>query len=357
MNQEVRGLVLSGGRGTRLRPFTYALAKQLIPVANKPIIAYAVEALVKAGVSDIGIVTGDTAAQVRQTLGKGSQFHAKFTYIHQGEALGISHAVLAARDFLQAAPFVLFLGDNLVPRGIARQVQKFRETGPDAQILLKPVSNPEEFGIALLDDHGRPVRLLEKPAAPPTNLAITGIYMFGPRFFEAASQIQPSPRGELEITDAIQKLIDLGADVRAEQLTDDWIDAGRLEDVLAANRLMLEELQLSTDAGIVEGSTLRGPVVLQDGARVTDSVIDGPAIIGKNAEIVASRIGPYTSIGASCLLRQSDVEDSVVLEDAAITASGPLRHCLIGRDVEIRGLGGAGPLTLTLGDCSKVVAS
>ncbi len=353
---KLKGLVPCGGKGSRLRPFTYTGAKQLVPIANKPILFYALENLVEAGITDIGIVTGDTGEEVRQAAGDGSRFGATFTYIPQESPLGIAHTVKISRDFLGDDPFVVFLGDNFLRGGIVPFVNAFRDSGRDAQILLTPVSNPSDFGVAVLGDDGRPVTLVEKPADPPSNLIILGIYMFNRRFFEAVGQIRPSARGELEITDAIQKLIDFGADVRAEVVHDSWIDTGRMLDLLAANRIVLEDIEARDDGARLEGSTIRGRVVLEKGARVTNSVIHGPAIIGEETEITDTYVGPYTSIYHHCVLRNTEIEASVVLERSRIESPGSRIHeSLIGRDVEVAG-NSEKPRAyrLTLGDHSRV---
>ncbi len=353
---ELKGLVLSGGKGSRLRPFTYTGAKQLVPVANKPILFYAIEALVEAGISDIGVITGDTAGEVREALGDGSAFAARITYIAQDAPNGIAHAVKIARPFLGDSPFVVFLGDNFLRGGIVSCVEVFCRSGADAQILLTPVLNPRELGVAVLDDAGRPVRLVEKPPEPPSDLAIVGIYMFNSRFFEAVEQITPSARGELEITDAIQKLIDGGADVRAELVYDKWIDTGKMVDLLAANRIVLEDLTPANDGASVEASELTGRVVLQRGARIVNSVIHGPAIVGEATEVIDSYVGPYTSIYHHCRITATEIEASVVLERAVIDApSGRIHQSLIGRDVFVGG-DSARPraLRLVLGDHSRV---
>ena len=338
MTSELKGLVLSGGKGSRLRPFTYTGAKQLVPIANKPILFYAIEALVQVGVKDIGIITGDTGEQICEAVGDDSRFGAKFSFIPQEAPLGIAHAVKIALPFLDGGPFVVFLGDNFLRGGIAPFVQAFRDSRADAQILLTPVPNPREFGVAVLDDAGRPVRLVEKPSEPPTDLAIVGIYMFGPRFFEAVEQVVPSARGELEITDTIQRLIDLKADVQAKIVRESWIDTGKMGDLLAANRIVLEDLDACTDGATVEASNISGRVVLQPGARVVNSVIHGPAIIGEETEVIDSYVGPYTSIYHHCRLFETEIEASVVLERSIIESPGDRIHeSLIGRDVSVRG--------------------
>jgi glucose-1-phosphate thymidylyltransferase len=353
--QPLKGLVLCGGKGTRLRPLTYTGAKQLIPIANRPILFYAIDAMVEAGVREIGVITGDTAAEVRGALGDGERFGARFTYIHQEAPLGIAHAVKLAQPFLRRSPFILFLGDNFLRGGIEPFVQSFRASGADAQLILKQVSNPSEVGVAVLDDAGRPVALVEKPAEPPSDLAVIGIYMFGSRLFEAIDGTRPSQRGELEITDSIQTLINMGGDVRAGVAEEPWIDTGKPEDVLRANRLLLDTLRGSTGPASVQRSRLTGEVVLQAGARVTDSVIEGPAIIGEQTEVAGARIGPYTSIYHHCHVRDSWIEDSIVLERTSLDSTrGRIAGSLIGRDVHVAGGGTSSAWRLALGDHSRV---
>jgi glucose-1-phosphate thymidylyltransferase len=342
--------------GSRLRPFTYTGAKQLVPVANKPVLFYAIEALVQAGIEEIGVIVGDTGPQIRAALGDGSRFGAKLTFIPQSAPLGIAHAVKIAHDFLGDSRFVVFLGDNFLRGGIAPFVKAFEAAGPDAQILLTPVLNPREFGVAVLDDDGRPVRLVEKPPEPPTDLAIVGIYMFGPRFFEAVEQITPSARGELEITDTLQRLIDAGADVRAEVVREAWIDTGKMGDLLAANRICLEDLVSCTDGATIESSSLTGRVVLEPGARIVNSVVAGPAIIGENTEVIDSYVGPYTSIYHDCRIVETEIEASVVLERSTIDHPGARIHeSLIGRDVSVTAASQRPlALRLVLGDHSNI---
>ena len=354
--RNLKGLVLSGGKGSRLRPFTYTGAKQLVPLANKPILFYAIEALVQAGIDEIGVITGDTAEQVRDALGDGHTFGARITYIPQDAPSGIAHAVKIARPFLADDPFVVFLGDNFLRGGIVPFVQAFRDSGADAQILLTPVANPRELGVAVLNDEGRPVRLVEKPPEPPSDLAIVGIYMFNRRFFEAVDQIQPSARGELEITDTIQQLIDLGADVRAELVYDRWIDTGKMVDLLAANRIVLEDLVPATAGATIEDSQLTGRVVIQPGARIVNSIIHGPAIVGEDTEVIDSFVGPYTSIYHHCRVTGTEIEASVVLERSVIDRpNNRIYESLIGRDVVVNGDDGKPKaLRLVLGDHSRI---
>ncbi len=359
MPQRLKGLVLSGGKGSRLRPFTYTGAKQLVPIANKPILFYAIEELVTAGVTDIGIITGDTGDQIREALGDGSKFGATFTFIPQDAPSGIAHAVKIAKPFLGDDSFIVFLGDNFLRGGINRFVEAFDQSNADCQILLTPVPNPSEFGVAVLDDAGKPVRLVEKPKEPPTDLAIVGIYMFTSRFFDAVERVQPSARGELEITDTIQRLMDDGASVRAEIVRDSWIDTGRLVDLLAANRIVLDDMEQNLDGAIIEGTKITGRVVVQPGARVVDSVINGPAIIGENTEVIGSYIGPYTSIYHDCRIVETEIEASVVLERSTIDKPGTrIYESMIGRDVVV-GARTERPqaLRLVLGDHSRVHVS
>ena len=354
---KLKGLVLSGGKGSRLRPFTYTGAKQLVPVANKPVLFYAIEQLVASGIDEIGIITGDTGAEVREALGDGSRFGCRFTFIPQEAPLGVAHAVKIAQPFMGDAPFVVFLGDNFLRGGIERHVEAFRESHADAMVLLAHVANPRDFGVAVLDGEGKLTRLIEKPVEPPTDLAVIGLYMFSPRFFEAAGQITPSARGELEITDAIQKLVDLGGDVRATVIDGDWIDTGRMGDILAANRIVLSDVEPTLDGAYVdERSKIEGRVVLQAGARIVNSTIVGPAIVGENTEVVDSRIGPFVSIYHHCRVNGAEIESSIVLERSVIDRPGAkIQDSLIGRDVTLEGGGKA--LRLVIGDHSQMELS
>ena len=355
----MKGLVLSGGKGTRLRPFTYTGAKQLVPIANKPILFYALEQLVESGIHDIGIVVGETADQVRATVGDGSRFGARVTYIQQEAPLGIAHAIKVSRPFLGDCPFVVFLGDNFINGGVVPYVERFRRSGADCQVLLKRVPNPRDFGIAQLEN-GRLSRVVEKPSQPPSDLAVIGIYMFSSPVFEAIEAIRPSARGELEITDTIQYLIDHGHGVRAEMVEGCWIDTGKMDDLLAANRAILETITPRSAGSIDASSRVEGAVVLEEGCRVEGSVIEGPAIIGERARIINSRVGPFTSIYHDSLVRDSHLEGSVVLENTVIEGLGaPVRDSLIGRNVELRGGGARAPeggfYRLVLGDFSRIL--
>jgi len=330
----MRGLILSGGRGTRLRPITYTSAKQLVPVANKPILFYGLEALAASGIREIGIVVGDTHQEIRDAVGDGSRWSVAVTYIPQSAPLGLAHAVLTAEEYLRGRPFVVYLGDNLIREPLAPLVRRFRAEAPHAQILLAKVPNPQAFGVAELRD-GRVVRLVEKPKTPPSDLALVGIYMFDDHVFEAARAIRPSWRGELEITDAIQRLIDMGLTVRPHVIEGWWKDTGKLEDLLEANRIILDTLDSRVD-GVIQESDLTGKVVVEAEAKIVRSHIRGPAIIGRGAVIEDAYIGPFTAIGDTVTVRASEVEHSIVLEGSTITdVGGRIENSLIGRNVTV----------------------
>src|SRR3990172_5839054 len=295
----LKGLILSGGKGSRLRPFTYTNAKQLVPIANKPVIFYTIEQLVETGITDIGIVVGDTGEQVASVVGDGSRFGATISFIQQDAPLGIAHGVATARTFLGDSRFVLYLGDNFVMGGIQSYVERFAANGSSSQILLHPVPNPEAFGIAELVE-GRVARLVEKPKQPHSNLAVVGIYMFDPAVHDVIAGLSPSWRGELEITDAIQGLIDRGLRVDAEVMDRYWNDTGKMDDMLNANRMVLSVIEPRCSGSIDEKSRVYDPVVIEAGARGEDSVLRGPIVIGADTEIVASYIGPNTAIDARC---------------------------------------------------------
>ncbi len=331
----MKGLILSGGRGTRLRPITFTSAKQLVPVANKPILFYGIEALASCGIRELGIVVGDTHQEIRDAVGDGSRFGVRVTYLPQEAPLGLAHAVLISEQFMAGEPFVMYLGDNLVREPLAPMVDRFVRDAPSAQIFLAHVKRPEQFGVAELGADDRVVRLIEKPKQPPTDLALVGVYMFDRSVFEAVKAIRPSARGELEITDAIQWLIDQGKTVRPSVITGWWKDTGKLEDMLEANRIILDTLEPRVD-GIVERSELVGKVVVESGAKIVESMIRGPAIIGRGTTIEHAYVGPFTSIGDGVLLRGSEVEHSIVLEGSSITdIGGRIESSLIGRNVSI----------------------
>jgi glucose-1-phosphate thymidylyltransferase len=351
----VKGLILSGGKGTRLRPLTYTGAKQLIPIANKPVLFYAIEDLVEAGITDIGIVIGDTGPQIRSGVGDGSQFGASISYIEQDAPRGIAHGVKIAQEFIGDDPFVLFLGDNFIREGIVSLVNEFRTNGANSQLLLYRVPNPDAFGVADVRD-GRVVRVVEKPKVPPSDLAIVGIYMFDHHVFDAIERIRPSWRGELEITDTIQVLIDRGLNVAPKILSGWWIDTGKHADLLEANRLILETIEPSVQGEVDEKSQLYGRVVIQRDAQIRNSVIRGPAIIGEETVIADSYVGPFTSIYHHCLVQSSEVEHSIVLENSQIVdIPHRIEESLIGRNVEVaRSQMKPRAYKLMLGDYSRV---
>ena len=331
----MKGLILSGGKGTRLRPLTYTSAKQLVPVANKPVLFYGIEALVEAGIREIGIVVGDTQAEIRAAVGDGSRFGAEVTYIEQDAPRGLAHAVQISEPFIQRQPFVMYLGDNLLNKGIVPFVEQFVREEPAAQILLTPVPDPQMFGVAELQ-HGKVVRLLEKPPHPVSDLALVGVYMFGPAIFDSVKRIKPSFRNELEITDAIQDLIDRGLTVTPHLVDGWWKDTGKLEDMLEANRLILETLERSIHGTVDLQSRVEGKVVIDAGAVVEHSVIRGPAIIGARATITHAYIGPFTAIMNDVEVRDSEIEHSIVLEGAQIHDIGTrIADSLIGKNVKI----------------------
>ncbi len=364
----MKGLVLAGGSGTRLRPITHTGAKQLVPVANKPILFYGLEDLAAAGVREVGIVVGETAAEIQAAVGDGSSWGLDVTYLHQQQPLGLAHCVLIARDFLGEDDFVMYLGDNLVRQGVAQFVERFeadraapRNTRPDgagppcAQILLARVPDPHRFGVAVLGSDGSVVSLVEKPLDPPSDLALVGVYLFDRHVHEAVRAITPSARGELEITDAIQWLIDQGHRVRHEVLDGWWKDTGAVAPLLEGNRLVLEAMEARLDGTVDSASQVEGRVVLEAGAEVKGSVVRGPAIIGTGTRIINSYVGPFTSIERDCEIVDSEIEHSIVLADSQIIGIDRLVDSLIGRSVTVTRSGRRPNATrLTLGDHSRV---
>src|SRR5262245_20576148 len=308
--EDLKGLILSGGAGTRLRPITHTSAKQLVPVANKPVLFYGIEALVEAGITEIGIIIApETGDEIREAAGDGSDFDASITYIEQQQPLGLAHAMLTASDFLGDSAFVMYLGDNLLRDGMVELVEAFRSSEPDALILLTAVDDPESYGVAELDGD-RVKRLVEKPKDPPSDLALVGVYMFTPAINDAARSIKPSGRGELEITDAIQSLIDAGHKVEPHIVKGWWKDTGRLEDMLEANRLVLEDLESRVDGTLVE-SRVEGRVVIEQGAHLERTLVRGPAIIGSGTRISDAYVGPYTAIDRDVTITGSEIEHSI----------------------------------------------
>jgi glucose-1-phosphate thymidylyltransferase len=332
---EIKGLILSGGAGTRLRPITHTYAKQLVPVANKPVLFYGIEALVEAGVTDIGIIIAPhTGDEVREAVGDGSAFGATITYIQQDSPAGLAHAVLTAEEFLGGSSFVMYLGDNLLRDGVPGLVNRFREESPDALILLTQVDDPTAFGVAELDD-GRVVSLVEKPENPPSDMALVGVYLFSPAILDAARRLEPSARGELEITEAIQTLIDDGREVRSEVVNGWWKDTGQLSDMLEANRLVLDDIGTRL-AGRIEDSRVEGRVIVEEGALLRNSVVRGPAVIGRDAIVEDAYIGPYTSIGDGVHVLDSEVEHSILLPGSSVKHLGSrIEASLLGREVRV----------------------
>jgi glucose-1-phosphate thymidylyltransferase len=336
----MKALILAGGAGTRLRPITHTSAKQLVPVANKPILFYGIEAMVDAGITELGVIVGDTRDEVMAALGDGSRWGAQVTYIPQDEPLGLAHCVLIAQDFLGDDDFVMYLGDNLLEQDLAAFVHAFEDARrsaapPVAQILLKKVPDPHRFGIATLDADGNVLQLVEKPADPPSDLALVGVYLFDRTINDAVRAIAPSARGELEITDAIQWLIDTGARVRCELLTGWWIDTGKLTPLLEANRLLLEKIETRLDGEIDETSVIDGRVQIDAGARIVNSTVRGPVAIGAGTLVVDSFIGPFSAIGDGCEVRQSEIEHSVVMSGSRICDIPRLEDSLIGREAVV----------------------
>jgi glucose-1-phosphate thymidylyltransferase len=331
----MKGLILSGGTGTRLRPLTYTSAKQLVPVANKPVLFYGIEAIAAAGIRNIGIVVGDTQAEIRAAVGDGSRWNVRVDYIEQDAPRGLAHAVKISRDYIGNEPFVMYLGDNLLNKGITPLVEEFGREKPAAQILLARVPDPQMFGVAELKD-GKVVRLVEKPTEPIGDLALVGVYMFGPEVFESVERIRPSLRNELEITDAIQDLIDRGFTVRPHVVDGWWKDTGKLEDMLEANRLILDTLERRVDGIVDAESRIEGKVVIEAGATIERSVVRGPAIIGCRARIVHTYVGPFTSIMNDVEIRDSEIEHSIVLEGSCLRdLSNRVIDSLIGKNVKI----------------------
>jgi len=353
----MRALILAGGEGSRLRPITHTNAKQLIPIANKPILFYGLEAIRDAGIREVGIVTGSTAPEIEAAVGDGSAWGVDVTYIPQEAPLGLAHAVKIAEPFLRGQPFVMYLGDNVLLEGVTRFVREFERHGPDAQILLIRVPEPERFGVAVLEGD-RVTRLIEKPSEHVSDLALVGVYLFDDSVFDAVNAIAPSDRGELEITDAIQWLVDNGKNVRAEMVTGWWKDTGRPEDLLEANEMMLSLQSGRVDGDVDAASQLSGEVVVERGAKVVRSEIRGPAVIGSGAVVEDSIIGPNASIAAGCSVRDCEVVSSVVMDGCAIEGVRRLVDSLLGNGVEVRRPAGAATtdLRLVVGDHGRIEA-
>ncbi len=342
--EPLKGLILSGGKGTRLRPITHTSAKQLVPVANKPVLFYGIEAMAQAGIEEIGIIIApETGAEIEAVAGDGSRFGVRISYIVQDQPAGLAHAVLTAEPFLAASPFVMYLGDNLLQGGISDLVSAFREHEPDALILLTPVPDPENYGVAELAPAGagagavgRVLRLVEKPSKPASDLALVGVYMFTATIHDAARAIAPSARGELEITDAIQYLLDGGMRVEPHIVRGWWKDTGRLEDMLEANRLILDNLLERVEGELID-SQVDGRVVIEPGARLERTIVRGPAIIGTGTLLSDCYIGPYTAIGENCAISGAEVEHSILLSGCTVCdLDGRMESSLLGRNVTVR---------------------
>jgi glucose-1-phosphate thymidylyltransferase len=331
----MKGLILSGGKGTRLRPLTFTQAKQLVPVANKPVLFYGIEALKEAGIREIGIVVGETKDEIKEAVGDGKRWGIEITYIEQEEPLGLAHAVLISEEFLGREPFVMYLGDNILKSGITSLVKEFKKKKPNSLILLTEVPNPQMFGVAELRD-GKVVKLVEKPKRPMSNLALVGVYMFDFHIFDAAKSIKPSWRNELEITDAIQYLVNHGYEVHPHLVSGWWKDTGKIEDILEANRLILETISSEIQGKIDSGSKINGKVIIEKDVLVQNSIIRGPAIIGAETEIIDSYIGPFTSIQRKCRIIRTEIEHSIIMEGSEIMDVGSrIDESLIGREVKI----------------------
>ncbi|MFF0200756.1 glucose-1-phosphate thymidylyltransferase [Streptomyces sp. NPDC005017] len=351
----MKALVLSGGAGTRLRPITHTSAKQLVPVANKAVLFYGLESIAAAGITEVGVVVGDTAEEIQEAVGDGSKFGLDITYIPQERPLGLAHAVLIARDYLGDDDFVMYLGDNFIVGGITGLVEEFRRSRPDAQILLTHVPDPRAFGVAELGADGQVVGLEEKPENPKSDLALVGVYLFTPAIHDAVRAIGPSWRGELEITHAIQHLLDDGADVRSTVIHGYWKDTGNVVDMLEVNRTVLEGLERRIDGEVDDTSETVGRVVIERGARVVGSRIVGPVVIGAGTVVTASYVGPFTSVAENCRITDSELEFSIVLRDSSIDGVGRIENSLIGRHVEVTPAPSVPSAhRLVLGDHSKV---
>jgi glucose-1-phosphate thymidylyltransferase len=350
----VKGLILSGGAGTRLRPITHTSAKQLVPVANKPILFYGLEALREAGIDEVGIVVGDTHAEVEAAVGSGERFGLHVTYIRQAAPLGLAHAVLIAEDYLGAEPFVMYLGDNLLKDGIVPFVERFAAGAPDALILLQHVPDPQAYGVAEIVD-GRVVRLVEKPAEPRGDLALVGVYLFTSKVFESVKSIAPSARGELEITDAIQHMIDRGLRIEPQIVTGWWKDTGRLEDMLEANRLILGSLERDVRGETIDCS-IEGPVAIEAGSRLRRCTVRGPVTIGHGCVLTDAFIGPYTAIYHGVVIDHAEIEHSIILANSRISGlNARLCDSLIGNDVTIcRADGRPRAYRFMVGDSSRI---
>jgi len=333
----MKGLILAGGSGRRLRPITHKTAKQLVPIANKPILHYVIEDLVGVGITDLGIVVGDTGKEIEKSVGDGSQWNADITYIHQEEPLGLAHAVLISESFLGQEKFVMYLGDNMFEDSLHEVVEDFEKSSTNARLLLAKVENPQAFGVAEIDEQGAIKGLVEKPENPKSDLALVGVYLFDSAVHRAVKAIEPSDRGELEITDAIQWMIDEENNIEHRTLKGWWIDTGKKDPLLLCNELILGKIETLILSQIDETVTLKGEIVAGENVEIIDSNIQGPVVIGSGVRIERSDIGPYVSIGDDCKIEDSSVESSVLMEKSYVSGVTHLTKSVLGREVEIDG--------------------
>ncbi len=349
----MKALILAGGSGSRLRPFSHSTPKQLVPVANKPVIFHALEAIAETGITEVGVIVSGEGEAVKAAVGTGARFGLAVTYLSQDRPRGLAHCVLIAGDFLGDEDFLMFLGDNVFVGGITAPMAEFRARRPAAQLVVTKVADPSQYGIAEVDDDGRVTGLQEKPKQARSDLAVTGVYFFTPRIHEAVASIGVSARGELEITDAVQALVDGGHEVRARFFSGYWKDTGTLVDLLACNRALLGDIRPETRGSIDARTELIGLVRVEEGARVSGSRIIGPAVIGAGSTVTDSSIGAYTSLGEGCRVEDAEIENSILLDRASVRGVRPLRGSIIGRDGEVR-RSEAGAVRLLVGDDSKV---
>lgn len=353
----MKALVLAGGKGTRLRPLTYTMAKQLVPVANKPVLSYVMQHLQEAGIKEVGvIISPETGNQIKEALSK-NPWGFELAYILQDKPLGLAHAVKIAQDYLKDEPFVMCLGDNLIGYSIREFIEKFNTSRADALLLLKEVDDPSMFGVAQVDSQGSIVRLVEKPEEPPSNLALVGVYVFSPAIYGAISEIKPSWRGELEITDAIQRLLDKECIVESSVLSGWWLDTGKKDDLLEANRLVLDEWVVRRIEGVIDDkSRVVGRVVLEREAQIINSDVRGPVVVGKGTVIENSFIGPYTSIGEDCVIKNSALEHCVLLDGVKLEGVERMQDSVLGRNAQVRSISeNRRTLRLLIGDDTEVL--
>ncbi|QKZ16800.1 glucose-1-phosphate thymidylyltransferase [Streptomyces chartreusis] len=352
----MKALVLAGGMGIRLRPLSHTTAKQLIPVGGEPVVRYILDVIREAGITEVGIVVGDRGDQFRRILGDGRDMGLRITYIEQERPDGLAHCVLIAREFLGSDDFLMCLGDNVVLEGVGQLVSEFRSNRADAMLLLGKVDDPSEYGVAVVDDAGRIQRLVEKPETYVGDLAVVGAYVFSPAIHGAVRAIGPSARGELEITEAIQWLVDTGRRVVGHECPGYWKDAGRLTDLLACNRVLLERLTTDITGQVDEESTIRGPVVVAENATVSGSELVGPVLVAAGAVVRDSKLGPHTAVGPGCRITEAEIADSILLADATVHGVSGLSGSVVGRSASVRG-GGAGAEVFLGDDSSVVIAS